>query len=72
MTGDDEDDAVWWPSPYGPGRCLVCPAPAALVVRDPNGEEADLCASHWQAVQRAAAGLLRVVRVIRCDTASGG
>jgi hypothetical protein len=72
MAGDDEGDAVWWPSPYGPGRCLVCPAPAALVVRDPNGEEGDLCAAHWQAVQRAAAGLLRVVWVFSGGEASRG
>jgi len=70
MAGD-EGGAVWWPSPYGPGRCLVCPAPAAVVVRDPNGEEADLCAEHWHAAQRAAAGLLHAVRVISGGEASG-
>jgi hypothetical protein len=64
IAGDEEDGAVWWPSPYGPGRCLVCPVHAAVVVRDPNGEEADLCAEHWDAAQRAAAGLLHVVRAI--------
>jgi hypothetical protein len=62
MTGEHDGAAVWWPSPYGPGRCLLCPAPAALVVRDLTGEEADLCAEHGEEALRRSGGLIRGVR----------
>ncbi len=62
MADQDDSGAVWWPSPYGPGRCLVCPASAALVVRDPKGEEADLCAEHWEEALRRSGGRIGAVR----------
>jgi len=70
MAGD-EGGAVWWPSPYGPGRCLVCPAHAVLVVRDPNGEEADLCVEHWEEALRRSGGLIRGVRFVERGEAAG-
>jgi hypothetical protein len=67
MCGDE--GGVWWPSPYGPGRCLVCPARAALVVCDPNGDEADLCLDHWEEALRRSGGLIRGVRFTTDETA---
>ncbi len=61
MTG--EPGGVWWPSPYGAGRCLVCPARAELVVADPDGDEADLCAEHWREALLRSGGLIRGVRL---------
>jgi hypothetical protein len=60
VSGDEQ--GVFWPSPHGPGRCLVCPAPAVLVARDPNGHEADLCLTHWEEALRRSGGLIRSVR----------
>jgi hypothetical protein len=54
-----------WKSPYGPGRCLVCPAWAAVVTRDADGDQADLCGQHWQLVRRSTGGLVRAVRLVR-------
>jgi hypothetical protein len=69
MTG--EQGELWWPSPYGPGCCLVCPAPAAVVVVDAQGNEADLCVPHWQYAEQASAGAIRAVRVAGEDIADG-
>jgi hypothetical protein len=55
---------VWWPSPHGPGRCLVCPAAAVLVIQDHAGNEADLCTRHWQEALRRSGGRLRGVRLL--------
>jgi hypothetical protein len=33
-----------------------------LVVRDPNGDEADLCLDHWEEALRRSGGLIRGVR----------
>jgi len=57
-----DEGGVWLPSRYGPGRCLVCPALAVLVVRDSNGDEADLCLDHWEEALRRSGGLIRGVR----------
>ena len=53
-----------WSSPYGPRRCLLCPDDAVVVVRDPDGDEAELCGGHWQAVRQMTNGLVRAVRFI--------
>jgi hypothetical protein len=60
VTGN-EADAVWWPSPYGPGRCLRCHVRAAVVVTDVLGEQADLCWRHWHEAARRFGPLIRSV-----------
>jgi hypothetical protein len=69
MTG--EPGGVWWPSPYRSGRCLVCPAEAVLVVRDPKRDEADLCLDHWEEALRRSGGLIRGVRFTADEAAPG-
>ncbi len=65
MTGAEPDPAdlgsVWWPSPYGPGRCLCCHVAAVVTVTDTGGEQADLCWRHWHEAARMYGPLIRSV-----------
>jgi hypothetical protein len=60
-----------WSSPYGSGRCLLCPADAVVVVLDPDGDEAELCGQHWRIVRELTNGLVRAVRFIHRRRGSG-
>jgi len=70
MGDDVEGGGVWWPSPYGPGRCLVCPARAVVVLVDAAGDKADLCAAHWRYARRIFA--IRGVRLVGEDITDDG
>jgi hypothetical protein len=53
-----------WRSPYGKGRCALCPADAVVVVVDRHGDTADLCGQHWQTVRQLTNGSVRADRFI--------
>jgi hypothetical protein len=42
-----------------------CPEPAYVVIRDPEGDEGQVCEAHWLDALRRSGGLIRGVRLVR-------
>ncbi|MFI5954367.1 hypothetical protein [Cryptosporangium sp. NPDC051539] len=54
-----------------PGRCLVCPEPAYVVIADPAGQQARVCATHWQEALLHSNGRIRAVGLAATPESAG-